>query len=356
MKYFLITLIITCSFQFGSFSQCENLTCTIPSSSTSLNIDNQTNVTIAVGQVVQIDNMNGTGPITNYGTLYLPNGVISRNIINHGTLIIAGNPSIQNNSYLHNEQTGQVCVVGSGTVLRINSGSYIVNNGAFNIDGSIHFNSYSKLFNTNDACMTVNGNISIDNHSMHCNSGNINVIGNINVSNGGSFSACEGFAPEGGITNLNNNGSYVLSNPCSSCIGPLGATLVSFYLENKPEGNEIFWVTSYERNINQYTLFHSLDGFIWKDIHNESGKEISSNNYYQYFHKNSFEGNNYYYLTWIDSEGFVEKSEIIVGKSQISRKTIVQKVNLLGQIVDDYYRGVVIIQYTDGSTKKEYVK
>lgn len=351
MKFFLITLTIISLFQSQVFSQCQTLDCTIPSSSTELNIDNLTNVTIAAGQVVKINNMNGSGPIVNHGTLYLPNGIISRSITNYGTIIIGGNASIQNNSFLNNEQTGRVCVLGS---ILINEDSYVVNNGTISIASNLHFNGLSRLFNADNGCMTVGGNISMDSNSSHCNSGEITVLGSVTVTNGGSFSACTGFAPGGGVVNQNNNGSYVVSSLCANCIGPLGATLTDFYVNNTLEGNAIYWTTSNERNIHHYSLHHSTNGFSWEVIHTEESKEEAINNYY-FLHKTNFEGENYYRLTWIDTEDFMETSEIIVGHHSHKSKKIVQKVNLLGQTVDEYYRGVVIIQYADGSTEKQYV-
>lgn len=343
----LFVLTVIYLFPFITDAQCDTLNCTIPSSSINLNIDNLTNVTIASEQVVTINNMNGSGTIVNYGTLYLPNGIISRSITNYGTIIIAGNASIQNNSFLNNEQTGVVCVLGN--TLIINSNSYIVNNGKFHINGNLHFNTYSHIFNADNGCMVINGNISMDENSTHCNSGQITVIGSINITNGGAFSACSGFKPNGGVINQNNKGSYTISNLCPNCIGPLGITLIDFYANSNVEGNKVYWITSNERNIRNYSLYHSYDGFYWERIYIENSREGVLNNY-QYFHNINFEGNHYYYLNWIDNDGFIEKSEIIVINNSQKTKQIIQKTNLLGQSVDDYYNGVIIIQYTDGST------
>lgn len=352
VKKIILVISIVCSCQVISLAQCgTNSPCSIPSTTGSMNIDNRTNVTINEGEVVKIDNMNGSGTIINYGTLYLPNGIINRNIINYGTIIIAGGqPVVQNGSYIYNEQTGRICTIGN-TSMHINNGSYIVNNGQFDIQGGLLFNSNSHLFNTDSGCMTVGRSVFINSNSSHCNSGSISVAGDINVTNGGSFSACPGFNPGGILINQNNNGNYSLS--CINCIGPLGIKLVVFTASSTPEGNTIHWESLEDKDVDYYSLSHSTDGLNWEAIHNENSKGRKVNEY-QYLHEGVLPETHYYQLSWTDADGHSIRSEIIFIANTDVKKQIVNEVNLLGQPVDNHHRGIAILQYSDGTTEKVY--
>lgn len=347
-----ILILYFCLWKSIVFSQSciDESTCTIPSNTTSINLDNKTSLTIASDEVIRIDNMNGGGIITNYGILYLPNGNVNWSIINYNTIIITGNPVIQNKSSVYNAEIGKICVI-SNNRMYVNNGSYIVNDGQIKIENGLHFNEGAHLFNAAPGCMFIGSDISIDANSTHCNSGSIMVGGNITVRNGGSFSACEGFAPGGSVNNENNTGNYNLT--CTSCIGPLGITVSDFYVRNEAGGNVIYWKTFRDRNVDYYLLQHSSDGISWQIIHNETTTDENDLVHeHRYTHKSFSAGENYYRLVQVDVQGISEISDIVYINNDL--KKIVQRVNLLGQPVDEYYRGIIIIQYEDGSIEKIY--
>lgn len=323
--------------------------------------------TVNSGTSVRIQNLNGSGILTNrgtlrrtnlgsnitefinYGTLYL-DGTIETKIYNYGTIIISNNLNIQNNGYIVNSETGTMCVTGN---IIINNGSSIYNNGNFKASANIHLNGGAYFSNNNNGNVEI-GSVSIDGGSTFCSSssGNTSVNSSITITNGGNFSSCGGTFQHGGtVVNQNNNGTFFV-NPgscSSSCITVLGISLSEFTASNKVDGNIISWKTLNDRNINYYLLEHSTDGLNWDIIRNEPVKSNLSNEY-NYTHKNFLAGTNYYRLMQIGNEGNSEVSEIIYIKNTIKR--VVGQVNLIGQPVDEYYRGVIIIQYEDGSTEK----
>lgn len=325
--------------------------------------------TVNSGTNVRIQNLNGNGVLTNrgtlrrtnlgsnitefinYGTLYL-DGTIETKVYNYGTIIVSNNLNIQNNGYIVNSENGTMCVTGN---IIINNGSSIYNNGNFKASANIHLNGGGYFSNNNNGNIEV-GSVSVDGGSTFCSSsnGSTAVNSSITITNGGTFSSCGGTFYHGGtVTNQNNNGTFILNpgNCTSSCITVLSISIAEFTASNKVDGNIIYWKSLNDRTINFYLLEHSTDGLNWEIIKNESVKSGTSNDY-SYTHKTFSSGTNYYRLTQIGIGGESEMSDIIVLENKI--KKIIHTVNLMGQPVDEYYRGIVIIQYEDGSTEKVF--
>ena len=61
---------------------------------------------------------------------------------------------------------------------------------------------------------------------------------------------------------------------------------------------------------------------------------------------------NYYQLTQTDYDGNSVTYDMISIDNRISDKIISSMVNLLGQEVNENYRGVVVVTYEDGSVEK----
>jgi hypothetical protein len=64
---------------------------------------------------------------------------------------------------------------------------------------------------------------------------------------------------------------------------------------------------------------------------------------------------NYYRLSQTDFEGKSKYSELISIDNRLksnSNREILYKTNILGQLVDEYYSGLVVLVFTDGSSMK----
>ena len=71
---------------------------------------------------------------------------------------------------------------------------------------------------------------------------------------------------------------------------------------------------------------------------------------------NILETLNYYRLKQTDFDGKFEYSNTISIDNRVdaSFKEIIGKTNLLGQDVDEFYNGIVIVRYKDGTSQKFY--
>ena len=65
---------------------------------------------------------------------------------------------------------------------------------------------------------------------------------------------------------------------------------------------------------------------------------------------------NYYRLKQTDFDGKFEYSKTISIDNRVdnSFKEIIGRTNLLGQDVDEFYNGIVIVRYKDGTSQKFY--
>ena len=71
---------------------------------------------------------------------------------------------------------------------------------------------------------------------------------------------------------------------------------------------------------------------------------------------NILETLNYYRLKQTDFDGKFEYSNTLVLDNRVddSFKEIIGRTNLLGQEVDEFYNGIVIVRYKDGTSQKFY--
>lgn len=148
---------------------------------------------------------------------------------------------------------------------------------------------------------------------------------------------------------------------CDSPVVPgitLDISLLEFNGEKTPYNyNHIYWKTLTERNNAYFTLEYSSDGIIWEKTAEISGAGNSSEvQAYSFNHVNYKNAINYYRLTQTDFDGTSETFDIVSIDNRTDRK-IVNVYNLIGQKVNlSNVKGIVILQYEDGSTEKRYVK
>ena len=150
-----------------------------------------------------------------------------------------------------------------------------------------------------------------------------------------------------------NSGTFSIrsSTPVS-----LPISLISFTGHNTVDGNSLEWVTASEFNNDYFTLERGLyrDGSVeWIELQHINGAGNSSvMNTYGYFDLDYPDYINYYQLTQTDYDGHSVKYEMISIDNRINKKEVLSMTNLLGQEINESYRGMIIITYVDGSIEK----
>jgi hypothetical protein len=150
-------------------------------------------------------------------------------------------------------------------------------------------------------------------------------------------------------------GDVLLS--CENPVEPpsnLPISLLNFNAVNMGRPNHIFWNTASERDNDFFTVEHSVDGIVWETIATVKGAGNSvTTNAYHYNHYDYKNAINYYRLKQTDFDGTTETFHIVSVDNRSDRH-ILRTVNMLGQEVNTNYKGVVIDQYSDGTSEKRY--
>ena len=162
---------------------------------------------------------------------------------------------------------------------------------------------------------------------------------------------------------IDENHNYVYINGDDACFydsdgvsidHPLPIELVSFKGYNQESSNFIKWITASERNNHYFKLEHSSDGYNWTQITIVQGAGNSSHNLsYSYRDYNFSEGKiNYFRLSQTDYDGTTEVFDPISVDNIKNQRLLVETYNLLGQLVDENFKGIVIQVFDGGSTIK----
>lgn len=163
------------------------------------------------------------------------------------------------------------------------------------------------------------------------------------------------------ITNFSNNPTEITfsqtgGSATTNCAIVLPVELIEFVVENNEEGNDIFWSTASEKNNDYFIIEHSIDGNDWNTINNVNGAgTTSSKQHYSTTHRDFENGTNYYRLTQVDFDG-EQTVHKIISIDNFGERTLLKRVNTMGKEVDDNYRGIVILYFSDGSTEKMFMK
>lgn len=112
------------------------------------------------------------------------------------------------------------------------------------------------------------------------------------------------------------------------------------------------WTTEPETNNDYYILQYAVDGVNWLDIQTIKGAGTTSEpQSYSTSHRVFDTGTNYYRLIQVDFDGTrIEQKMISIDNT--STKKLVKRINTLGQEVNEQYKGLVILYYSDGSIVK----
>jgi len=115
--------------------------------------------------------------------------------------------------------------------------------------------------------------------------------------------------------------------------------------------NEIAWSTGSEINSDYFTVLYSSDGTDFTSI---SNIEAQGNSFEVFNYSYPINKKGYYKLTQTDYDGTTEEFSIKFCGPDVSEATLLATYDVLGQIIQDSYRGIVIEVYSDGTTKRIY--
>ena len=154
-----------------------------------------------------------------------------------------------------------------------------------------------------------------------------------------------------GSGSLNGRYSHVrvlqISDPT-----PLPVELLDFSASLQDKGTMLKWSTASENNSLKFDLYKSLNGNTWGMLSEiPAGGFSTSELTYKYFDTRISSGYSYYKLIQIDIDG----EEDVYGPIYTYRAVyteLQQKYNLMGQEVNEYERGLIILQYEDGTVEK----
>ncbi len=137
---------------------------------------------------------------------------------------------------------------------------------------------------------------------------------------------------------------------------PLPISLVSFYGYNdKDLGNILIWNTESENSNDYFNIESSTDGVNFRFIAQieGSGNSTEANNY-SYTIKDFNKTVNYYRINQVDFNGEFQIHNTVVIDNTPTEKDIYRIVSLDGKPVEIDSKGIVIIQYTDGTSEKRF--
>jgi hypothetical protein len=136
-----------------------------------------------------------------------------------------------------------------------------------------------------------------------------------------------------------------------SIIPPTGlpVELLYFYGTKYPSFNLLKWSTASESNSDYFSIEESTDGLTWKKIGDI--KASGNSNYkidYTYIHTFTYDDIHYYKLIQYDYDGQFKEYGPIGIDNTLKKSKLIKITNLLGQEIDENYKGVVIEIYEDG--------
>jgi hypothetical protein len=129
---------------------------------------------------------------------------------------------------------------------------------------------------------------------------------------------------------------------------PLPVEMLDFSASLQDKGTMVEWSTASENNSQKFDLYRSSDGSTWGLLDEISAAGFSNSEVpYRYFDEDMLPGYSYYKLIQIDIDG----KEDIYGPVYTYRNVFTdpRKYNLMGQEVNQFYKGLIIDE--DGRVK-----
>jgi hypothetical protein len=142
----------------------------------------------------------------------------------------------------------------------------------------------------------------------------------------------------------------------SGCyFSPLPVELTAFNVEAKEKTNRIYWTTATEQNSDYFDVERSVNGGEWDNVGRIQSAGNSSSTIHYELEDRSFEPTiNYYRLKQVDFDGTTKYYNIVSIDNRTSKSELLKTVNTMGQEVNEFFKGMVIEIYSDGSTQKYY--
>jgi len=151
-----------------------------------------------------------------------------------------------------------------------------------------------------------------------------------------------GLTRSGAISTLETEGAL-------STDSGMPVELISFKGEILSTGNSLNWSTASEMNNDYFTLEKSSNGLDFHELTRVNGAgSTSSTMNYSHTDFDRAMRINYYRLSQTDYDGTFEIVGLISLNNIPSQKQIIKIVNLLGQEVDEYEKGIRLIYFSDG--------
>jgi hypothetical protein len=140
-----------------------------------------------------------------------------------------------------------------------------------------------------------------------------------------------------------------------SIVAPIGLPVELLYFEGYgyPTFNNLKWSTASEHNSDYFDIERSEDGEIWKSIASKQSAGNSTQTI-NYFYNDNYinKGIIYYRLKQVDFDGNYKMYGPISIMYFPSEKKIIKIVNMLGQEIGPFYKGIAFEIYEDGSSKR----
>jgi len=134
---------------------------------------------------------------------------------------------------------------------------------------------------------------------------------------------------------------------------PLPVELLYFEGTKHQTFNNLKWVTASEQNSSHFDVERSEDGENWKTIGSKSAAGNSQTKIiYSYLDSYVNKNNVYYRLSQYDIDGKFEIYGPIVIHGSGSNKKVIKRVNLLGQEINENYKGLIFEIYEDGTMRR----
>jgi hypothetical protein len=149
------------------------------------------------------------------------------------------------------------------------------------------------------------------------------------------------------------NGATLNCNPGNLPVGLLEFS-VSYNEQN--HSNTVFWSTASEHNNDHFTIERSNDAETWQIIHQRDGAASSSEQRDYLYEDFDFRPGevNYYRLSQTDFDGTHVLLDIATADNGVASPKIVKMFNMLGQEVPLDTKGLIIVLYENGTTKRIY--
>lgn len=134
----------------------------------------------------------------------------------------------------------------------------------------------------------------------------------------------------------------------------LPVELVDFVGKKHESKNELYWATASERNSSHFEVHVTQDGDNWESIGIVSAAGNSTDLLsYRLDHFDAKKAINYYRLSQFDLDGaFVRYTKLVTIDNREVDNNIVGRYNTLGQEINENAKGVQILLYSDGSSKR----